>query len=248
MERDMETRTRRDHVAAALLGAALAGAVALLTWMGSARATEYTALQAVLVANNQVAADNVLVSEPAGWQSGDPMALVIVAGPDRDTLRARLIAELLASRVAVAELVVAPDLHDPGAVVTDAYRTLAELSVDRAPGQVLLYGFAWDVGGYATMAAADPAIEQQMGEGFPTFAAYASLGTGCQVATPRWDEPGAWRLNAIHQGVQVWAADELIGDAPEVDYSATALACGLALTPTVATTDPFASLPRRAAR
>jgi hypothetical protein len=248
MERETETRGLRDHVAAALLGAALAGAVALLTWMGSARATEYTSMQAVRVADNRVASGDVLVSEPAGWQSGDPLALVIVAGPDRDSLRTRLIAELLASRVAVAELVVAPDLDDPAAVVTDAYRTLAELSVDRAPGKVLLYGFAWDVGGYSALAAAAPHVEQQLGEGFPLFAAYASLGTGCQVATPRWDEGGEWRLHAIHQGTQVWEADQLVGDPPEVDYSAIALACGLALAPTVAASDPFASLPARVAR
>ena len=174
---------------------------------------------------------------------------MIVAGPDRDLLRARLIADLLGARVAVAELEVAPDLQDPTHVVHDAYRTLAELQVDRAPGQVLLYGFAWDVGGHAALLAADEGLRIRLsGADGARFAAHASLGTGCKVATPAWNESGEWRLHAIHQGETAWAEGDLFAGEGDADYGLTALACGMALVPGIPVSDPFSRLRPRAAR
>jgi hypothetical protein len=233
MEPKSEVRTRRDHVVAALLGAVLAGTVALLTWIGSARGAEYTTFHAMRIADMTVASDSVVLSEPAGWQAGDPLAVVIVGGPDRDTLRTRLIADLLAARVAVAELIVAADLQDPESLVADAYRTLEELMVHSAPGQVLLYGFAWDAGGHAALAAARPGTRERLaGADGPHYAAHASLGTGCQVATPRWNEGAEWCLHAIFQGERAWTSDERGESMSEIDFSITALACALALVPT----------------
>ena len=57
--------TARDHRVAALLGAVLAGTVAALCWTSSAGSTEYVSLQALRVADAQVASDSVIVSEPA---------------------------------------------------------------------------------------------------------------------------------------------------------------------------------------
>jgi len=67
------------------------------------------------------------------------------------------------------------------------------------------------------------------------------------VATPGWDEPGEWRLHAIHLGELAWAEGRLFAGNRDADYSLTAHACGMALVPGIPVSDPFNRLPTRAA-
>lgn len=127
----------------------MAGATALAVWAGSAWGMGMQTVQLVHVPDAQVASDSVILSEPEDWQAGGKLAIVMVVGPDRERLRARLVSDLLAAHVAVAELMASPHLADPTPLVADAYRTLQELARTAAPGRTMLYGFGWDVSGYA---------------------------------------------------------------------------------------------------
>jgi hypothetical protein len=233
----------REHLRAMLWGAALAGAVALLTWVTAARAMEYTAMLSVAVADAEVAAPDVTVSIPAGWQSGDTAAMVIVGGADRDRLRAQLIAELLAARVTVIELTVAPDLADPVRLAADAWRALDAVGQQVGPGAVALYGFAWDVTGAAAVLAQDDGFRRSaQGRDALEFAAHVSLGAGCLVERGL-NAPATARSPAILLGEAVMASD----DVPDQPLSEIALACGLATMPTPGRGE-LDQLPTRAAR
>jgi hypothetical protein len=224
----------RDNARAALWGAVLAATVAALTWVTSARGQEYTAMRDLALPAQAATVGDATVATPPGWQSGEALAVVLVAGPDRERLRARLVAELLAQRVVVVELTFAPDLDDAVAVATDAAAALAAVRAQWAPGATLLYGFAWDVGGAAAMLAAGADAG---------FDGYASLGAGCQVGGARQRNPRSWQAGAVNLGEAAMGTD-MIPDAP---FTELALACGLALVPP-APSGGALRLPARAAR
>jgi hypothetical protein len=227
---DTEDRapTTGEHARAALWGAVLAGTVAALTWFTAARGAEYTAMSDLALPARAASIGDATVATPPGWQSGQALAVVLVAGPDRERLRGRLVAELLAQRVVVVELTFAADLDDPTLVAADAATALAAVRAQWAPGPTLLYGFAWDVGGAAAMLAAG---------GDAGFDGYASLGAGCQVVAPR-------RVAAAIADGEAAMGTDIV---PETPFSELALACGLALVPGVPA-DGDMRLPVRAAR
>lgn len=225
---EAKEKSRAEAATAVLVAAAMAGATALAVWAGSAWGSEAPMVQLVHVPDAQVASDSVILSEPEDWQAGGKLAIVMVVGPDRERLRARLVSDLLAAHVAVAELMASPHLADPTPLVADAYRTLQELARTAAPGRTMLYGFGWDVSGYAAIQAADPAANYALlGEGGPYFDAHASLGAGCRVSSTRWDEIENAKVAVIRQGQAIEAQEEV----PDVALTEAALACGLALVP-----------------
>lgn len=233
----------REQMAAALLGVLLALALGLVIWTSRAGASENVGYRMLDVPAAQAMAQPMVLAEPAAWEPGDPAAIVVVAGPDRDRLRTRLIADMLAGRVLVAEVTVAGDLDDAGRIAEDIGQALRALVADSAPGQVVLFGFGWDAGGAAVLRVMAESPARAIG---PVFAAGASLGAGCRTHTPFWDETGAWRTRAILAGEAAWDNES---DPPAGDLTAIALACGLALlpgTPPPAAAEP--PLPLRAAR
>lgn len=174
------SRPLGDHLEAAILGAAFAAALGVFAWSSSARASEYASFTGLPLPDGRISASMMVVTEPAGWQSGDGMALLVVGAPDRGGLRGSLVSELLQARVAVAEITIAADLDDAAAVAADLHDALRRLGSVMRPGPVRLFGFGWDPSGRAVIEADQWPLRAGAPSGpYARFAGHVCVGPGC---------------------------------------------------------------------
>jgi hypothetical protein len=203
-------------------------ALGMLFWSGDGGAEPYAVMRAVDLPDAEVAAPILVVTEPASWQSGDGMVMLLVGAADRGGLRGRLVTDLVQERRAVAELVFAPDLEDPPAIARDARRALVALRTTMAPGEVHLVGAAWDAGGRAAMLPADLQVPSWALPAEPArFATRVTFDSTCSATVLRAQQQSAATVTATATGgMEIAPAD---GAVAWSILSMHARACALAM-------------------